>query len=253
MANDIEGGSTPPASDWTLMALKPEAGVPPVHVGMLAFPGLTLLDLIGPQTALTGPTTTHLIWKSTDMIVSDAGVALKPTMTFADTPLDLDVLFVPGGPGQVEVMRDPEVLAFLADRGSRARYVTSVCTGSIILGAAGLLRGYRATSHWAARPLLAAFGAEPTEGRIVVDRNRITGGGVTAGMDFGLALLAELFDEDVAKTTQLLMEYDPQPPFDCGNPAGAGEDRVRRALEVMAPVAQRTMAAMSALAVSAAS
>lgn len=217
-------------------------GKPRLLVGMLVFPGLTLLDLIGPQTALYGPTITHLIGKTRDVILSDTGVPIHATMTFDESPADLDVLFVPGGPGQIDVMRDEETLAFLADRGSRARYVTAVCTGSLMLGAAGLLDGYKATSHWAARGLLELFGAEPVDARIVIDRNRITGGGVTAGIDFGLTLLHELYGEDTAKVTQLLMEYDPSPPFDAGSPARAGEKLVADALGILGPVAELTMA-----------
>ena len=131
----------------------------------------------------------------------------------------LDVLFVPGGPGMVEVMRDPEVLRFLWDRGATATWVTSVCSGSVVLGAAGLLEGYRATSHWAAVSLLPLFGAEPAPGRVVVDRNRVTAGGVTAGIDFGLTLVATMFDDQTARAVQLGMEYDPAPPFDAGSPS----------------------------------
>ena len=221
-------------------------GKPRLHVGMLVFPGLTLLDLIGPQTVLHGPTITHLIGKTRDMVLSDIGVPIHATMTFDEAPADLDVLFVPGGPGQIDVIRDDETLAFLADRGARARYVTAVCTGSLMLGAAGLLAGYKATSHWAARGLLELFGAEPVDARIVVDRNRITGGGVTAGIDFGLTLLGELYGAKTAKVTQLLMEYDPAPPFDAGSPDRAGEKLVADALGIMAPVAELTMAAIEA-------
>ena len=123
---------------------------------------------------------------------------------------------------QIAVMKDPEVIQFMADRGARAKYVTSVCSGSLVLGAAGLLKGYKATSHWAARSALPMFGAEPIDARVVVDRNRVTGGGVTAGLDFGLVLLAKLLGEEVAKMTQLSIEYDPDPPFHCGSPKAAG-------------------------------
>jgi cyclohexyl-isocyanide hydratase len=131
-------------------------------------------------------------------------------------------------------MSDAETLAFLADRGSTAKYVTSVCSGSLLLGAAGLLKGYKATSHWAARDGLSAFGAIPTDARVVVDRNRITGGGVTAGIDFGLVILAKLRGEDAAKLTQLAMEYDPEPPFQAGSPKTAGPAIVEQAMSFMA-------------------
>jgi cyclohexyl-isocyanide hydratase len=194
----------------------------PLQVGMLLYPGLTLLDLIGPHTAWAWHATIHLVWKTQDLIVSDSGVAIQPTTTFADCPHDLDILFVPGGFGTAAAMQDRAVLDFLAARAAHARYITSVCSGSLILGAAGLLHGYKATSHWAVRDRLPLFGAEPVEARVVVDRNRITGGGVTAGIDFGLVLLAQLRGEEVAQVTQLAMEYDPEPPFQAGSPHSAG-------------------------------
>ncbi len=205
----------------------------PLQMAMLLYPGLTLLDLIGPQTALNLHAQTHLVWKSLDTVVSDSGIGIQPNATFADCPRDLDILFVPGGFGTAAAMADPEVLAFLTDRAPRAKYVTSVCSGSLILGAAGLLKGYRATSHWALRGMLTRFGAEPVEGRVVVDRNRLTGGGVTAGIDFGLTLLAKLRGDDAAKLTQLTMEYDPEPPFNAGSPEGAGPALVQQALTLM--------------------
>lgn len=177
------------------------------EVGMLLHPGVTLLDLLGPHTVLAPSCNVHLAWKNTDLLETDSGIVMKASCTFDDCPKDLDVLFVPGG--SFEVMEDAEVLRFLADRGARAKWVTSVCGGSIVLGAAGLLQGYKATSHWAARELLTNFGATPVEGRVVTDRNRVSGGGVTAGLDFGLVLLAKMLGEDVAKMTQLALEYDP--------------------------------------------
>ena len=133
-------------------------------------------------------------------------------------------------------MTDSETIGFLADRGSRARYVTSVCSGSLLLGAAGLMRGYKATSHWACRDLLPLFGATPVDARVVVDRNRISGGGVTAGLDFGLVLLAKLLGEDIAKMTQLAMEYDPEPPFHAGTPREAGPEVVKKVREWLGPL-----------------
>ncbi|HTR62569.1 MAG TPA: DJ-1/PfpI family protein, partial [Candidatus Binataceae bacterium] len=179
----------------------------PLEIGMLLYPGLTLLDLIGPQTVFSWFANIHLVWKNKDLVRSDSGIGMQPTDTFDSCPRDLDILFVPGGFGQDKLMNDKEVLAFLADRGSRAKYVTSVCSGSLLLGAAGLMKGYQATSHWAARDMLTAFGAEPVNARVVVDRNRISGGGVTAGIDFGLVVLAKLRGDDAAKLTQLAMEY----------------------------------------------
>ena len=153
-----------------------------------------------------------------------------PTTTFADCP-KLDVICVPGGGGQVALMTDEETLDFLRKQAATARYVTSVCTGSLVLGAAGLLKGYKSACHWAWRDMLPAFGAIPVAERVVRDRNRISGGGVTAGIDFGLTVAAELAGEEVAKSIQLVLEYDPQPPFDSGSPEKAGVERVKRIRE----------------------
>lgn len=234
-----------PGSKWPTLNVGPaQTGRPPLECAMLIFSGFTMQDLIGPQTVLCGPMRTRLVAKSRDPIVSDTGISIFPTDTFADIPKDIDVLFVPGGPGQIDVFNDDETLAFLADRGARARWVTAVCTGSLILGAAGLLRGYKATTHWAGLGILPMLGAEAVEARVVVDRNRITGGGVTAGIDFGLTILDTLYGSDIAKTAQLLMEYDPQPPFSAGNPKDAGEQIVGAALELLSSVAQGTMEAL---------
>ena len=212
---------------------------PQLEIGMLLYPGLTLLDLIGPQTVFSWFANIHLVWKTTDLIETDTGIGIRPSSTFETCPRDLDILFVPGGFGQQAVMNDREVLEFLADRASRSKYVTSVCSGSLLLGAAGLLKGYKATSHWAARDGLTAFGAEPVDARVVVDRNRITGGGVTAGIDFGLVILAKLRGDDAAKLTQLAMEYDPEPPFNAGNPKAAGPAVVDQAMKFMAAEMER--------------
>lgn len=206
----------------------------PLEIAMLLYPGLTLLDLIGPATVFAWFSNIYLVWKTTDLVHSDTGIAIKPTASFSTCPRELDVLFVPGGFGQQKLMDDPEVLSFLADRGSRANYITSVCSGSLLLGAAGLLNGYKATSHWAAREGLAALGAIPTDARVVVDRNRISGGGVTAGIDFGLVLLAKLRGDHAAKLTQLALEYDPQPPFQSGTPKTADPSLVHQARSMMA-------------------
>lgn len=197
-------------------------------MGLLVHPDMVLLDLVGPQTGFSLlMAKVHLVWKDRAPLTTDVGIAIAPTTTFADCPEALDVLFVPGGlKGSVACMEDAEVLDFLAARGARARYVTSVCTGGLVLGAAGLLKGYRATSHWYVRDYLALMGASVETGRVVVDRNRITGGGVTAGIDFGLTIGAALRGEEYARRVQLVIEYDPKPPFDSGSPEGAGAARV---------------------------
>jgi cyclohexyl-isocyanide hydratase len=218
----VEGGTAPgraPAPDHD-MSLAPASWTRPDEVAMLVYPKMTALDLVGPQymfAALMGAKV-HLVAKTREPVTSDTGVTITPTATFAETPRDLTVLFAPGGTqGTLDALQDAETRAFMADRGSRARYVTSVCTGALILGAAGLLKGYRATSHWAARDALAEFGAIPTDARVVRDRNRITGAGVTAGLDFGLTMVAELRDPTYAQSVQLLCEYDPHPPFNAGS------------------------------------
>jgi cyclohexyl-isocyanide hydratase len=211
----------------------------PLQIGMLLYPGLTLLDLIGPATVFSWFSDIHLVWKTKDLVRSDTGVGIQPTSTFETCPRELDVLFVPGGFGEQYLMNDAEVLAFLADRASKSKYVTSVCGGSLLLGAAGLLKGYKATSHWALRDALSAFGAEPVDARVVVDRNRITGGGVTAGIDFGLVLLAKLRGDEAAQLTQLAMEYDPAPPFKSGSPQTADPAIVQQTLSFMATAMEK--------------
>ena len=208
------------------------------QIGMLVFPGMTVLDLIGPQQyfAVAPGRTTHLLWKTKEPVVSDSGVPVMPTATFDEAPEELEVLFVPGGfQGTAAMIADPDVLDFVASRGERATYVTSVCTGALILGAAGLLQGYQATTHWAYHDLLPLIGAEPVAARIVEDGNRITGGGVTSGIDFGLTLLARLAGEDYAQGWQLGTEYDPHPPFDSGTPAKAHPMIKDEVLKVLGP------------------
>lgn len=198
-------------------------------IGMLIYPGMFLQDLVGPLAMFESLLNReiHLLWKNLEPVGNETPetktlIPVKPTTSFKDCPEPLDVLFVPGGvPGTLTMMEDPEVLKFLAEKGKTARYVTSVCTGSLILGAAGLLKGYRATSHWVTLDVLKELGAIPTKSRIVIDRNRITGGGVTAGLDFGLKLVALLRNETYAKAVQLYLEYNPQPPFNAGTPEKA--------------------------------
>lgn len=207
-------------------------------IGMLVFPGMTALDLIGPQQflAVAPGRTTQLLWKTREPVVSESGVPILPTATFAEAPETLEILFVPGGFGDTAAMiEDPQVLDFVASRGARATHVTSVCTGALILGAAGLLQGYQATTHWAYHDLLPLVGAEPIAARIVEDRNRITGGGVTSGIDFGLTLLARLVSEDYARGWQLGTEYDPHPPFDSGTPEKAGSFIEEEVLKILGP------------------
>jgi cyclohexyl-isocyanide hydratase len=190
-----------------------------LHIGMLLYPGLTQLDLTGPYEVLSRmpDAKVHLVAKDASPVRSDMGLTITPTSTFGDCPA-VDLLFVPGGGGQVAVMDDDETLGFVAAQGAAARWVTAACTGSLILGAAGLLAGYRAATHWAFMPLLSMFGATPVEERVVIDRNRITAGGVTAGIDFALRTVAEIAGPSAAQRIELFLEYDPAPPFRCGHP-----------------------------------
>ncbi len=195
------------------------------HIGLVIFPGMTQLDMTGPHQvfSMMPDTRVLLLWKTLEPVTSSEGMTILPTATFNDCPI-LDVLCVPGGAiGQVEMMQDAEVLDFLRQQGKTAKYITSVCTGSLILAAAGLLQGYRAACHWAFRDQLAMLGIEVGTERVVVDRDRITGGGVTAGIDFGLVLAGKLCGEETAKMIQLLLEYNPAPPFNAGSPESAGD------------------------------
>ncbi len=196
----------------------------PLTIGMVLYPDFTLLDLVGPQAVLGLHGKTLLLWKNMEPVPTETGLLMYPNATFAECPDDLDVLFVPGGYGTNAAMQDEAIVDFLEHSGKTARYVTSVCSGSLLLGMAGLLEGYKAATHWGCYGALAVSGAVPVHDRVVIDRNRVSGGGVTAGIDFGLQLLAELRDEKTAKTTQLVIEYDPQPPFRAGNPDQAGPE-----------------------------
>ncbi|MEC4599308.1 DJ-1/PfpI family protein [Burkholderia vietnamiensis] len=190
-----------------------------LHIGLLVFPGVQQLDLTGPHDVLASlpDAAVHLVWKSRDTVASSSGLALAPTCTFDDCP-PLDVICVPGGIGINELLLDAQTIAFVQQRAATARYVTSVCTGALLLGVAGLLKGRRATTHWAFHSLLEPLGAVPVRERVVRDGNLITGGGVTAGIDFALTIAAELAGVEEAQSIQLALEYAPAPPFDAGSP-----------------------------------
>ena len=202
-------------------------------IGMLVYPGMFLMDLMGPLTVFEAMLNRdiHLVWKDLKPVnekpagSNSVSIPITPTTTFKDCPKNLDVLFVPGGvPGTFNLMRDPEVISFVHDQGQRSRFVSSVCTGSLVLGAAGLLNGYKATTHWATMDGLEPLGAVPVKQRVVVDRNRVTGGGVTSGLDFGLTLAGLLRSPEYAQAIQLYLEYDPKPPFNAGTPRSAPKD-----------------------------
>src|SRR3989440_13073341 len=214
----------------------------PLQIGLLIFPKVTQLDLTGPVQVFSSVpgAKVHLIWKRIEPIASDSVLTLTPTISFADCP-QLDVICVPGGFGTDEMVNDEEVLDFLRKQAEGAKYITSVCTGSLVLGAAGLLRGYRAATHWTAMDFLSEFGATPAKTRVCVDRNRVTGGGVTAGIDFALTLVSLLHDRKAAEAIQLRLEYNPAPPFDAGSPDTAPAEVPALIHERMAPTLQRRM------------
>lgn len=193
--------------------------MPSYRIGLLAFPQMTQLDLTGPLQVFSGlpDAEVRVIWKTLDPIETHGGLRLLPDTTMANCP-KLDVICVPGGTGVLALMDDPDVLAFLRAQAAEARFVGSICTGSLVLGAAGLLQGKKATTHWSWIDLLAPLGAIPTKGRVVRDDKVFTGGGVTAGIDFALTMVAELAGREVAEGIQLGIEYAPAPPFDAGSP-----------------------------------
>src|SRR5262245_9452998 len=211
-----------------------------IEIGLLIFPRMTQLDMTGPYEvfARIPDAKVHLLWKSREPVVSDRGLAILPTTTLADCPR-LDVICVPGGPGQIDLMEDREIIDFVRRQGERARFVTSVCTGALVLGAAGLLRGYRAATHWTSMDNLEHFGAIPAKERVCIDGNRITGGGVTAGIDFGLVVAKELTDRATAERIQLSMEYAPQPPFAAGSPDTAPAEVVAACRDMAKPMLAR--------------
>ena len=214
------GGASPQEHPHKMPVVKGVNWMGNEQIAMLMYPAMTVMDLIGPHSmlgALMGAKV-YLVAKTLDPVTSDAGVMIVPNATLETCPRDLTVLFTPGGAaGTLAAAKDPEILAFMADRGSRAKYITSVCSGSLILGAAGLLKGYKATSHWSVRHVLSGFGAIPVDARVVHDRNRVTGAGVTAGLDFGLSMVAELRGRTYAECCQLMGEYNPDPPFHAGS------------------------------------
>jgi cyclohexyl-isocyanide hydratase len=206
-------------------------------IGMLIFRDMTQLDFTGPYEVFSQVPgcEVKVLAKTLEPVAAKGGLRIVPDTRLADAP-QLGLLFVPGGPGVGALMEDREVLEFLRRQAAHASYVTSVCTGGLVLGAAGLLKGYRAATHWLSMDLLPVFGATPAAERVVVDRNRITGGGVTAGIDFALSIAAEIAGPAAAKEIQLLIEYNPAPPFACGHPQTAEPgivETVRRARVAM--------------------
>lgn len=216
------------------------------EIVFLAYPGMTALDLVGPQymfASLWGARV-RLAARTRDPVRSDTGLVFVPDMTFDEVPEALDLICVPGSvQGALDAMADDATMDFLAAAGARARHVTSVCTGSLLLGQAGLLKGRRATSHWVTLPLLAEFGATPVAERVVTDGNIITGAGVTAGIDFGLSLVAAFRDRTYAEAVQLIAEYAPEPPFDAGRPDTAPPEATALVAGMFAALPERVRAA----------
>jgi cyclohexyl-isocyanide hydratase len=206
-----------------------------IHIGFLVFPRFQLLDLTGPfDTFATMPEVAlHLIWKDLEPVTATSGWIVRPTTTLSDCPA-LDVLCVPGGDGVNALMQDRDILAFLRERAETVRFLTSVCTGALVLGAAGLLKGRRATTHWVSHHFLEQLGAVPVRQRVVADGNLVTGGGVTAGIDFALDIIARLRGDEEAQSVQLELEYAPAPPFDAGTPATAPHQIVAAARQAAA-------------------
>lgn len=199
-----------------------------VVIGMILFEGFTQLDLTGPYEIFSRLPQTKIILLSKELhpVKSDSELSFTPTKTLNNCPHSLDVLFIPGGPGVSQVMTDRQYIDFIIYKGKTAKFVTAVCTGSLVLAAAGLLDGYKATTHWLSLDLLRKFRVDVCKDRVVIDRNRITGGGVTSGIDFALTLAAHLYGEDTAKEIQLMVEYDPRPPFRSGHPSVADKKLV---------------------------
>lgn len=208
-----------------------------LKIGMLLFPDLTTLDFVGPYDVFVKAPCFEVlvIGEQVDLIKAEGGLLLQPTVALDDCP-QLDILFVPGGKGINELLSNNNVLGFLQQQAANAKYITSVCTGSLVLAAAGLLDGYKATTHWRSLELLKMFGVTALDSRVVKDRNRVTGGGVTSGIDFGLMLTALIGGEEMAKVVQLQLEYHPEPPFHAGSPQTAGLPVLQRTKELTQPI-----------------
>jgi cyclohexyl-isocyanide hydratase len=219
---------------------KAGAGPGRPRIAMLVHPDMVLQDLIGPITVFNMMRSEiHLVWKDLEPVRSETGITVAPTTVYRDCPADLDILFAPGGlAGTIAVMQDAETIEFFRHHGKTAKYVTSDCTGSLVLGAAGLLKGYRAASHWSVRDQVALFGAIPSPKRVEIDRNRITGGGVTAGIDFGLTLAGIIRGPDQAELISLILEYAPEPPFG-GRPETVKPETHQKAIAIRSAAVER--------------
>ncbi|MDG2276443.1 MAG: DJ-1/PfpI family protein [Pseudomonadales bacterium] len=219
--------------------------IPPkdaMQISMLIYPNFTALDLFGPLQIWTmlPDAKIELVAKELGPLPTDTPASLMPTHTYETASKSPDILFAPGGTeGTFAIMEDRATLDYLADTGARSGWITSVCTGALVMGAAGLLKGYQATTHWAALDQLKNFGATPVKERWVIDRNRASGGGVTAGIDFGLAITAEIAGEEAARMAQLAVEYNPHPPYNSGHPDVATPETVTAVLDHFAETTAR--------------
>ncbi len=217
-----------------------------MNIGMLVFPDITAIDYVAPADLLVRipGAQLQLLWKHTEPIRTELGWEFRPTASF-DSCGPLDMLVVPGGPGIEALLSDRETLAFLARQAQGAKWIVGICTGPLVLGAAGLLQGYRATCHWGSHALLSLVGATPVDERVVVDRNRITGAGMTSGIDCALLAIALASSAEVAQGVQLFAEYDPQPPFDTGAPHKAPPALVQAARARLQPIVERRRALLA--------
>ncbi|WP_205215255.1 DJ-1/PfpI family protein [Amycolatopsis albispora] len=216
----------------------PDGELPGLTVAILVAPGYMPVDIIGVHTALglLPKVELHLVWKNTDEFTGLPTFPTRPTTTFADCPRDVDVLFTGAVPP--EVFQDAETLAFLADRGSRARWVAGSCAGALLLGAAGLLKGYRATTNFHVTHLLAHYGASFEPGNVVEDRNRLTAGPATGGFEIAFRIIQDVYGDDMARETILQTEYAPKPLFDTGTVELAGPELTARAREHLRPMTE---------------
>lgn len=245
-------GTKPTTAGFAGIGPQLKPGEKPFQIAMLIFDNMTNQDFVGPHDIFSrvGVAQIDVIGKTRNLVRTDARGHVLPDIAISEAKEHYDLIFVPGGGGTTGLMEDAETIEFLQTRGAKAQFITSVCTGALVLGAAGLLDGYRAATHWAAMDILPLLGAIPEKKRWVFDRNRLTGGGVTAGIDFGLAVVGKLWGDQFAQLLQLGMEYDPQPPYDMGSPEKAspevlalGRKMTARLTEKRTAVARRIQAA----------
>ncbi|MFI7453706.1 DJ-1/PfpI family protein [Nonomuraea sp. NPDC049714] len=206
-----------------------------MHAAIPLYKGYTGLDAIGPYTVLAFAPDWEVTFVAAEpgpVTDDQGGLSIEATASYADVPRP-DVIVVPGGIGTIEALSDQALVSWIGEVHEHTRWTASVCAGSFLLGAAGLLKGRRATSHWALIDQLPGMGAEPVHERVVVDGKIVTAAGVSAGIDMALALLAQAADQDTAEAVQLVIEYDPEPPFDAGSPRTASADLRARAASLL--------------------